>query len=79
MAYHSMEMNWSFGLMQYGPEWRKHRRPFHQLVNGSVLPKSYPIFNEEILVLLRKLRDSPEDFKSHIQQCVAFLISQIMG
>lgn len=57
--------------MQYGSEWRKHRRPFHQLVNGSALPKSYPIFNEEVLVLLRKLRDSPQEFRGHIQQYVS--------
>jgi hypothetical protein len=62
-----MEMNWSFGLMPYGPNWRKHRRPFHQLVNSNALPKFYPIFNEEIVVLLRKLHESPENFLKHIQ------------
>ncbi|TEB34027.1 cytochrome P450 [Coprinellus micaceus] len=72
-----MEMNWSFGLMQYGPEWRKHRRPFHQLVSGSVLPKSYPIFNEEILVLLRKLRDAPCGFKGHIQHFFGAIIMRM--
>ena len=53
--------------MPYGTKWRQHRRPFHQLVNSSALPKFYPIFNEEIVVLLRKLHESPEDFLEHIQ------------
>ncbi|RXW13084.1 hypothetical protein EST38_g12770 [Candolleomyces aberdarensis] len=62
-----MEMNWSFGLMPYGTKWRQHRRPFHQLVNSNALPKFYPVFNEEIVVLLRKLHQSPDDFLRHIQ------------
>lgn len=66
----SMEMNWSFGLMQYGMGWRKHRRPFHQLVNSNALPKFYPIFNEQIVDLLRKLNESPEQFLEHIQLSV---------
>ncbi|KAJ2923050.1 hypothetical protein H1R20_g961, partial [Candolleomyces eurysporus] len=62
-----MEMNWSFGLMPYGAKWRPHHRPFHQLVNSNALPKFYPVFNEEIVVLLQKLHTSPEDFLKHIQ------------
>ncbi|RXW19280.1 hypothetical protein EST38_g6577 [Candolleomyces aberdarensis] len=62
-----MEMNWSFGLMPYGTKWCQHRRPFHQLVNSNALPKFYPVFSKEIIVLLWKLHKSPKDFLKHIQ------------
>ncbi|KAF5330223.1 hypothetical protein D9611_010590 [Ephemerocybe angulata] len=72
-----MEMDWSFGLMPYGSEWKRHRKPFHQLVNANALPKFYPVFNEEMRVLLQSLHKTPEEFLGHMKYFFGAVIMRL--
>lgn len=55
-------MNWSFGLMPYGAEWRRYRRTFHDFFRRSELGQWHPIMYEERDRFLRSLEKYPEGF-----------------
>ncbi|KAJ2912893.1 hypothetical protein MD484_g7522, partial [Candolleomyces efflorescens] len=64
-----MDVNWSFGAMQYGAEWRQNRRAFHQYLNANAVPKYHPIMLEETKNFLRKIKSnsSPDQVFDDLQ------------
>ena len=56
------DMNWSFGLMPYGPEWRRYRRTFHDFFRRADLGQLHPIMYEERDKFLHSLEENPADF-----------------
>ena len=63
-----MDVGWSFSLMQYGTDWRAHRRTFHKLLSSTALPRYKPIFDDEIPAFLQKLRETPDAFLDHTRE-----------
>ncbi|KAF6752855.1 cytochrome P450 [Ephemerocybe angulata] len=57
---------WNFGMMPYGPQWRQHRRVFHDQLKPSAVSQFYPIMYEETNMFLRKLKSKPKAFLDHI-------------
>ena len=56
------DMNWSFGLMPYGREWRRYRRTFHDFFRRTDLAQLHPIMYEERDKFLHSLEASPSEF-----------------
>lgn len=59
--------SWNFSMMQHGPDWKEHRRAFHQSFNNTAVAEFHPIIYEERDILLKKLKESPEDFMHHVE------------
>ncbi|KAJ7025140.1 cytochrome P450 [Mycena alexandri] len=66
-------MGWDFNLlvMKYGPKWRTHRRLFDHAFNVKEAQKFRPINLAASRGLLRRLLQSPGDFRKHIQHMAA--------
>ena len=60
-------LEWSFVLMNYGPEWRRHRRAFHSQMGPEVIHRYEEIQTEVSRNLLRALLESPQDLAVHIR------------
>ncbi|TFK20507.1 O-methylsterigmatocystin oxidoreductase [Coprinopsis marcescibilis] len=58
-----VEMDWVWGLLNYGNEWRDRRRMFHQHVGKSGLLQYHAIFYDERDKLLRELAQAPDQFR----------------
>ncbi|TEB27961.1 O-methylsterigmatocystin oxidoreductase [Coprinellus micaceus] len=56
------DMNWSFGLMPYGREWRRYRRTFHDFFRRTDLGQLHPIMYEERDKFLHSLEENPSNF-----------------
>ncbi|KAJ3506015.1 hypothetical protein NMY22_g17383 [Coprinellus aureogranulatus] len=72
-----MQVGWSFSLMQYGADWRTHRRSFHKLLSPSALPKYKAIFDDEVPAFLRKLHRNPEAFLDHTRDLFGYAIMRV--
>lgn len=64
----------SFGLMPYGADWRRHRKPFHQYLHSHMVPRYNPIQEEEIIPFAHNLLTSPENFMRHTRVLFASII-----
>jgi cytochrome P450 len=62
-----MGWGWSFGMMSYGDQWKKHRKVFHQYFNQNAVEKYHHIQIRESRVLLKHLIENPDDFLHHIR------------
>ena len=64
-----MGWDWTFALMRYGPRWKEHRRVFHSHFNQGTTEHQTIQLNlvQELLQLLAR---SPENYLSHMRQCV---------
>lgn len=56
--------------MDYGDEWREHRRMFHQHFNAQAITKYGPEFPRAVQETLLRLLEHPDDFMEHLRQCV---------
>lgn len=65
-----MGWGWSFGMMNYGEQWKRHRKLFHQHFNQNAVDKYQHIQMRESRALLRRIRGNPEKFMDHIRMCV---------
>ena len=53
--------------MQYGDQWRAHRKLLHQHFRPQVVSQYHGAQTKGVRGLLRGLLDSPEAFKEHIR------------
>ena len=69
-------MGWdhAFPTMQYGQEWRYHRKICHQFVHKGVVKNSHSVMLEKVHIMLDGLLKSPEKFERHYKM-YATLIS----
>ncbi|EMD37512.1 hypothetical protein CERSUDRAFT_114153 [Gelatoporia subvermispora B] len=75
-----MGWRWSFGLMVYGPEWKRQRRSFHQNFNSTVIRAFQPIHVDWSQKLLQLLYANPSQFMSHIRYAMgAIILSTLYG
>ncbi|KAI0642617.1 cytochrome P450 [Trametes meyenii] len=71
-------MHWEFGMWGYTPEWRRHRKAFHQLFNQNVIPDYQPGQVMQTRRFLRKLLDRPHDFVSHTRHLFGSTIMRLV-
>ena len=65
-----MGWGWSFGMMNYGEQWKRHRKLFHQHFNQNAVDKYQHIQMRESRALLRRIRTNPDKFMDHIRMYV---------
>ncbi|KAH9987708.1 CyP450 monooxygenase [Russula vinacea] len=63
-----INMEWNFGLIEYGPRWRNWRKSFHMFFNPQAAEKFHPVELEGVHWLLRNLLATPEDLVHHMRQ-----------
>ncbi|KAF9232733.1 cytochrome P450 [Melanogaster broomeanus] len=71
-------LNYTFGLMPYGDEWRFHRKVFHHAFRAPVTPNYWPIQMRKAHELVQSLIQAPEDFFEHIQTFAASTIMSVV-
>lgn len=54
--------------MNYGEEWRAHRRLAVKGFDAQVIPKFHLAFTRNAHRLLRRLQESPETWHEHVRQ-----------
>ncbi|OCH88068.1 cytochrome P450 [Obba rivulosa] len=59
-------LDWSTGLMPYGPTWRKHRRTIHQYFTSDVIRQYQPVQLRKARQLLHHLHQDPENFLRYV-------------
>ncbi|GJE98984.1 cytochrome P450 [Phanerochaete sordida] len=57
----------TFGVMQYGDEWRTHRRLFHQYFRAPIVPAYHHSSAMAVQDLLRSLRRTPDQWMQHVR------------
>ncbi|KAH6917898.1 cytochrome P450 98A3 [Coprinopsis sp. MPI-PUGE-AT-0042] len=72
-----MRLGWVFAFMQYGADWRNHRRAFHQYLNHNVVHNYHPIQEQEVTEFLRSLASAPKDFLQHTRHLFGSIIIRI--
>ncbi|KAF5327469.1 hypothetical protein D9619_004649 [Psilocybe cf. subviscida] len=77
MLFSLMGCDYNFGLMPYGPWWRRHRRLFIEHFNESVLWKYLPLQAKETRAFLNRLLQSPEKFMDHIRGSQGSIIMNV--
>ncbi|PFH46822.1 hypothetical protein AMATHDRAFT_7363 [Amanita thiersii Skay4041] len=62
-------MGWedNFGLMPYGPWWRRRRRAFHENFHSGVISQYRPSQIREVHIFLHNLLATPQDLRSHVR------------
>lgn len=63
-----LQLNWSFGMRDYGQYWKDERRIFHQHYCSARLREYYPAFEEQSRVFLRGLLERPSEFSAITKQ-----------
>ncbi|TBU38479.1 cytochrome P450 [Dichomitus squalens] len=70
--------DWEFTLFEHTPEWRRHRRQFHQLFHKGVVADYHPAQREHAQRLVQRLIQDPDHFISHIRHYFGASIMQIV-
>lgn len=63
-------MEWMLVLMQYGKEWRRHRRAFHQAFHSEAVVQYQPLQLQMTRRLLSRLLKSPKNIVQQLNLCV---------
>lgn len=58
---------WSFGLMPYGPAWRRQRRIFWQYFHPGAIDNYRPVQLAAMHTFLEKVASNPEKLDGYIQ------------
>ena len=67
--------DWVLVLMQYGQQWREHRRAIHRSFHPEVVSQYNHVQEEVTRALLRDLLESPEAFIDHLGRYVPLTTS----
>ncbi|EMD37505.1 hypothetical protein CERSUDRAFT_114144 [Gelatoporia subvermispora B] len=70
--------DFSFGVMSYGPKWRKHRRAFHEHFNQTAVHAYRSQYLESRHKLLKLLHGKPEDSTRWIRHASGALIVSVV-
>lgn len=69
--------DWNFGAMQYGPEWRTHRRVFHRHFQIDAVKRYKPVQESRVRKYIQQLYKRPEDLVGLNRQCVLVAVHTI--
>ena len=64
-----------FAVMNYGADWRQHRRAFHQEMDLEVMAEYEHIQLQAERNLLRSVLRSPQNMKDHLITCVCWIVA----
>ncbi|KAF7358497.1 hypothetical protein MVEN_00900400 [Mycena venus] len=72
-------MGWDFlsSLINYGDEWRSHRKLFHEAFNRSAAKQFHPQQITAVHEVLRRFLQNPDDIMSHFRHMAGALIMDI--
>ncbi|KAF8587788.1 cytochrome P450 [Ramaria rubella] len=73
-----LDVAWNWGIMDYGSRWRLHRKAFMRNFHPTAVKEYYPIQTKWIRNLLSSLKESPEDFESHLRHHVGAVIMDVV-
>ncbi|KAI0687567.1 cytochrome P450 [Earliella scabrosa] len=62
---------WSLIVLRYGPQWRAHRRVFHQELLPNSIVRYQPLQRRVAHQLLHDLLESPQLFTKHVERAFA--------
>ncbi|PIL24825.1 cytochrome P450 [Ganoderma sinense ZZ0214-1] len=71
-------MEWMLVLMQYGKEWRRHRRAFHQAFHSEAVAQYQPLQLQMIRRLLARLVESPKNVVQQLNFSFASTLMQLV-
>jgi cytochrome P450 len=57
-----------FGLLPYGPKWRRQRRVFHQHFDSKVISRHHPTMASASVDLAKDMLSAPERFADHTRK-----------
>ncbi|KZP26041.1 cytochrome P450 [Athelia psychrophila] len=77
MATELMGWGWNLTLLNYGDEWRAHRRLAVKGFDAHVIPKFNLAFTRNAYGLLRRLLESPETWQEHVRHQVGAMIIEV--
>jgi hypothetical protein len=60
-------IDFTTAFLPYGPEWRTHRRMFHQAMKLETVELYQNLYRSKAMKLNQSLLDTPDDFENHIQ------------
>ncbi|KAJ2934354.1 hypothetical protein H1R20_g2712, partial [Candolleomyces eurysporus] len=72
-----IDLTYSFAMRNYGQEWRHDRRVFHQYLNHNAVVQYHPIMEQEAFNLLRRLSETPADFRDHVRFTLGSVIMRV--
>ncbi|KAI0808121.1 cytochrome P450 [Fomes fomentarius] len=70
-------LSFMFAFMNYGSEWRQHRRAFHRHMNSEVVGRYEPIQLDVTRALLQKILRSPKELAAHLRFAFAATVLQV--
>ncbi|KAJ3769540.1 cytochrome P450 [Lentinula raphanica] len=73
-----MGWNWNFGLMRYGPDWKRHRAMFHRQFQPSGVSAFWPTQSKEAHKLLLRILHEPGDLINHLRLNSASVIMNVV-
>ena len=63
-------LSWNFLSMNYGSQWKRCRRLFHEFLNANAVSRFDDYLNKNTCRLLSRLAETPDDFMGHIRLLV---------
>jgi len=69
-----IKFEWAFSLMDYGADWRDHRRLFHQQLNATQMPRYHPMIEDEVAEFLARLLARPKEHRDLIRYGLGSMI-----
>ncbi|KAF8589876.1 cytochrome P450 [Ramaria rubella] len=73
-----MGADWTFGFMKYGARWRLHRKTFLRKFHRTAARAFQPIQTKWASVLLSRLKESPDDFVTHLRHFAGAVIMDVV-
>ncbi|RDB17752.1 hypothetical protein Hypma_001133 [Hypsizygus marmoreus] len=77
MLHDLLDLGWFLPQAHYGEFWRRQRRLFHRALRPTALERYDGLQYEETSAILKRLLETPEDFRAHIRYSVQSKILRI--
>ncbi|KAF8874752.1 cytochrome P450 [Infundibulicybe gibba] len=72
-----MKSDFLLVFMPYSMRWRHHHRLFHEHFHVNAVSKYHPVHSHETRVFLRRLLQTPDNFRKHIHHTFAATIMKV--
>ncbi|ESK91872.1 cytochrome p450 [Moniliophthora roreri MCA 2997] len=76
-AYTVLTSTRATGLMNYGPEWREHRKLAHVSLNATAVKRYHPLQEDIAATLCRELLDDPKNFYEHARVAAGRVVMSV--
>ena len=65
------QFDWILSFFPYGERMRKYRAIFHKFFQPIVIPEYHSVMENEVLKMLRGLKEDPERYEKHVRRSVS--------